>query len=57
MPAGKPNAHREAAEEQLPLPFDTKYDELTRRGRAALETQTTAWHTLAATIGQVLKTV
>ena len=31
--------------------------ELTRRGRAELEAQTTAWHRLAATIGQVLKTV
>jgi DNA-binding PadR family transcriptional regulator len=30
--------------------------ELTRRGRAELETQTTAWHKLAATIGQVLET-
>src|ERR671922_2868821 len=30
-----------------------KYYELTRRGRAELETQTTAWHKLAATIGQV----
>jgi len=34
-----------------------KYYELTRRGRAELEAQTTAWHKLAATIGQVLKTV
>lgn len=34
-----------------------KYYELTRRGRAELETQTTAWHKLAATVGQVLKTV
>ena len=34
-----------------------KYYELTRRGRTELETQTTAWHKLAATIGQVLKTV
>jgi PadR family transcriptional regulator len=34
-----------------------KYYELTRRGRAELETQTTAWHKLAATISQVLKTV
>jgi transcriptional regulator len=33
-----------------------KYYELTRRGRAELETQTTAWHKLAATISQVLKT-
>jgi hypothetical protein len=31
--------------------------QLTRRGRAELETQTTAWHKLAATVGQVLKTV
>ena len=30
--------------------------ELTRRGRAELETQTTAWHKLAATISQVLET-
>lgn len=34
-----------------------KYYELTRRGRTELETQTTAWHKLAATVGQVLKTV
>jgi predicted ArsR family transcriptional regulator len=33
-----------------------KYYELTRRGRAELETQTTAWHKLAATVGQVLET-
>jgi PadR family transcriptional regulator PadR len=33
-----------------------KYYELTRRGRAELDTQTAAWHKLAATIGQVLKT-
>ena len=33
-----------------------KYYELTRRGRAELETQTTAWHKLAATISQVLET-
>ena len=34
-----------------------KYYELTRRGRTELETQTTAWNKLAATVGQVLKTV
>ena len=34
-----------------------KYYELTRRGRAELEEQTAAWHKLAATVGQVLKTV
>ena len=33
-----------------------KYYELTRRGRAELDMQTTAWHKLAATITQVLKT-
>jgi transcriptional regulator len=33
-----------------------KYYELTRRGRGALETQTTAWQKLAATISQVLET-
>src|SRR5258708_22598939 len=34
-----------------------KYYELTRRGRAELETQTTAWHKLAPTVAPVLKTV
>jgi len=34
-----------------------KYYELTRRGRAQLEAQTTAWRKLAATVGQVLETV
>jgi transcriptional regulator len=33
-----------------------KYYSLTRRGRAELEVQTTAWHKLAATISQVLET-
>ena len=33
-----------------------KYYELTRRGRTELETQTTAWRKLAATISQVLET-
>ena len=33
-----------------------KYYELTRSGRAQLETQTTAWRKLAATVGQVLET-
>lgn len=32
-----------------------KYYELTRRGRAELDTQTTAWRKLAATVGQVLE--
>jgi DNA-binding PadR family transcriptional regulator len=34
-----------------------KYYELTRRGGGELEAQTTGWYKLAATIGQVLKTV
>jgi PadR family transcriptional regulator PadR len=34
-----------------------KYYELTRRGRAELEAQTTAWHKLVSTVGQVLDTV
>src|SRR5215211_2701953 len=33
-----------------------KYYELTRRGRAALDTQSTAWRKLAAAVGQVLET-
>jgi transcriptional regulator len=33
-----------------------KYYELTRRGRAELDTQTTAWRKLAAAVGQVLET-
>src|SRR5207249_1812193 len=33
-----------------------KYYELTGRGRAQLQTQTTAWRRLAAAIGQVLET-
>ena len=32
-----------------------KYYELTRRGRAQLETQTEAWRKLTTTIGQVLE--
>jgi DNA-binding PadR family transcriptional regulator len=40
----------------LALRQDRWYYELTRRGRAELETQTTAWHKLAATISQVLET-
>jgi PadR family transcriptional regulator len=34
-----------------------KYYELTRRGHLELDAQTAAWNKLAATIGQVLKTV
>jgi transcriptional regulator len=34
-----------------------KYYQLTAKGRAQLEAQTTAWRKLAATIGQVLETV
>ena len=33
-----------------------KYYELTRRGRAQLDTQTAAWRKLAAAVGQVLET-
>ena len=33
-----------------------KYYELTRRGRAELDTQTTAWRKLAAAVGRVLET-
>jgi transcriptional regulator len=33
-----------------------KYYELTRKGRAQLDAQTTAWRKLAATVGQVLET-
>ena len=33
-----------------------KFYELTRRGRAQLEAHTSAWHRLAAIIGQVLET-
>jgi transcriptional regulator len=33
-----------------------KYYELTKRGRAQLDSQTEAWRTLAAVIGQVLET-
>jgi PadR family transcriptional regulator PadR len=33
-----------------------KYYELTRRGRAQLETETEAWKKLAATVAQVLET-
>lgn len=34
-----------------------KYYELTRQGRAQLETQTIAWRKLVATIGQILEAV
>jgi transcriptional regulator len=34
-----------------------KYYELTRKGRAELEAEATAWHKLSAAIAQVLKTV
>lgn len=33
-----------------------KYYELTRKGRARLETETDAWHRLSAVINQVLET-
>ena len=33
-----------------------KYYELTRKGRARLDAETSAWHRLAAVIAQVLKT-
>ena len=34
-----------------------KYYELTRRGRAQMEAQTTAWRKLVAAVGQVLESV
>lgn len=34
-----------------------KYYELTRRGRAQLETETVAWRKLCAAVGQVLESV